>query len=187
MATPEFDLGDIKRRMQGAVSSLSKDLGSLRTGRATPSLLDPIQVEAYGASMPMAQVATVSVPEPRLLSISVWDRSMVTNVEKAIRESDLGLNPMTEGQTIRLRIPEMNEQRRKEMVKVAHKYAEEARVAVRHVRRDGLDILKKLEKDGAISQDDEKRQAGDVQKATDDAISEIDGVLAGKEKEIMQV
>ncbi|ACB80209.1 MULTISPECIES: ribosome recycling factor [Methylorubrum] len=187
MATPEFDLGDIKRRMQGAVSSLSKDLGSLRTGRATPSLLDPIQVEAYGASMPMAQVATVSVPEPRLLSISVWDRSMVTNVEKAIRESDLGLNPMTEGQTIRLRIPEMNEQRRKEMVKVAHKYTEEARVAVRHVRRDGLDILKKLEKDGAISEDDEKRQAGEVQKATDDAIAEIDGVLASKEKEIMQV
>ncbi|MGX5775248.1 ribosome recycling factor [Methylorubrum zatmanii] len=187
MATPDFDLGDIKRRMQGAVSSLSKDLGSLRTGRATPSLLDPIQVEAYGASMPMSQVATVSVPEPRLLSISVWDRSMVTNVEKAIRESDLGLNPMTEGQTIRLRIPEMNEQRRKEMVKVAHKYAEEARVAVRHVRRDGLDILKKLEKDGAISEDDEKRQAGDVQKATDDAIAEIDGVLASKEKEIMQV
>ena len=187
MATPEFDLGDIKRRMQGAVSSLSKDLGSLRTGRATPSLLDPIQVEAYGASMPMAQVATVSVPEPRLLSISVWDRSMVTNVEKAIRESDLGLNPMTEGQTIRLRIPEMNEQRRKEMVKVAHKYTEEARVAVRHVRRDGLDILMKLEKDGAISQDDEKRQAADVQKATDDAIAEIDGVLASKEKEIMQV
>ncbi|MEH3117786.1 MAG: ribosome recycling factor [Methylorubrum populi] len=187
MATPDFDLGDIKRRMQGAVSSLSKDLGSLRTGRATPSLLDPIQVEAYGASMPMAQVATVSVPEPRLLSISVWDRSMVTNVEKAIRESDLGLNPMTEGQTIRLRIPEMNEQRRKEMVKVAHKYTEEARVAVRHVRRDGLDILKKLEKDGAIGQDDEKRQAGEVQKATDDAIAEIDGVLAAKEKEIMQV
>ena len=187
MATPEFDLGDIKRRMQGAVSSLSKDLGSLRTGRATPSLLDPIQVEAYGSSMPMAQVATVSVPEPRLLSISVWDRSMVTNVEKAIRESDLGLNPMTEGQTIRLRIPEMNEQRRKEMVKVAHKYTEEARVAVRHVRRDGLDILKKLEKDGAISEDDEKRQATEVQKATDDAINEIDSVLASKEKEIMQV
>ena len=187
MATPDFDLGDIKRRMQGDVSSQSKDLGSLRTGRATPSLLDPIQVEAYGASMPMAQVATVSVPEPRLLSISVWDRSMVTNVEKAIRESDLGLNPMTEGQTIRLRIPEMNEQRRKEMVKVAHKYTEEARVAVRHVRRDGLDILKKLEKDGAISEDDEKRQAGEVQKATDDAIAEIDGVLASKEKEIMQV
>ncbi len=187
MATPTFDLDDIKRRMQGAVSSLSKDLGSLRTGRATPSLLDPIQVEAYGAMMPMAQVATVSVPEPRLLSISVWDRAMVTNVEKAIRESDLGLNPMTEGQTIRLRIPEMNEQRRKEMVKVAHKYAEEARVAVRHVRRDGLDVLKKLEKDGDISEDDGKRQSGDVQKATDDHVAEIDGVLASKEKEIMQV
>ena len=187
MATPDFDLSDIKRRMQSTVSSLSKDLGSLRTGRATPSLLDPIQVDAYGTSMPMAQVATVSVPEPRLLSISVWDRSMVTSVEKAIRESDLGLNPQTEGQTIRLRIPEMNEQRRKEMVKVAHKYAEEARVAVRHVRRDGLDVLKKQLKDSAIGEDEEKRQAGDVQKATDEAIAEIDGVLGGKEKEIMQV
>ena len=186
-AIPEFDLNDLKRRMQGAVGSLSKDLGSLRTGRASPSLLDPIQVDAYGSSMPMAQVATVSVPEPRLLSISVWDRSMVTSVEKAIRESDLGLNPQTEGQTIRLRIPEMNEQRRKEMVKVAHKYAEESRVAVRHVRRDGLDHLKKLLKDSLISEDDEKRQAGDVQKATDSAIAEIDGVLASKEKEIMQV
>jgi ribosome recycling factor len=187
MATPDFDLSDIKRRMQGAVASLSKDLGSLRTGRASPALLDPIQVDAYGAMMPMAQVATVSVPEPRLLSISVWDRSMVGAVEKAIRESDLGLNPQTEGQTIRLRIPEMNEQRRKEMVKVAHKYAEEARVAVRHVRRDGLDLLKKLEKDGAISQDDEKRQAADVQKATDASIGEVDATLAAKEKEIMQV
>ncbi|GJD58540.1 ribosome recycling factor [Methylobacterium dankookense] len=187
MATPDFDLNDIKRRMQGAVASLSKDLGSLRTGRASPSLVDPIQVDAYGAMMPMAQVATVSVPEPRLLSISVWDRSMVTAVEKAIRESDLGLNPQTEGQTIRLRIPEMNEQRRKEMVKVAHKYAEESRVAVRHVRRDGLDHLKKLLKDSAISEDDEKRQAGDVQKATDQFIAEIDGVLSTKEKEIMQV
>jgi ribosome recycling factor len=186
-AIPEFDLNDIKRRMQGAVASLKGDLGSLRTGRATPSILDPIQVDAYGAMMPMAQVATVSVPEPRLLSISVWDRGMVSAVEKAIRESDLGMNPQTEGQTIRLRVPEMNEQRRKEMVKVAHKYTEEARVAVRHVRRDGLDHLKKLEKDGAISEDDEKRQAGDVQKATDQFIAEIDGVLAAKEKEIMQV
>jgi ribosome recycling factor len=173
--------------MQGAVSSLKHDLGSLRTGRATPSLLDPIQVEAYGAAMPMAQVATISVPEPRLLSVAVWDRGMVSAVEKAIRESDLGLNPMTEGQTIRLRIPEMNEQRRKEMVKVAHKYAEEARVAVRHVRRDGLDLLKRLEKDGAISQDDEKRQADQVQKVTDQHIAEVDQTLASKEKEIMQV
>jgi ribosome recycling factor len=187
MAANSFDLGDIKRRMQGAVSALKHDLGSLRTGRATPSLLDPIQVDAYGSMMSMNQVATVSVPEPRLLSVAVWDRGMVGAVEKAIRDSDLGLNPMTEGQTIRLRIPEMNEQRRKEMVKVAHKYAEEARVAVRHVRRDGLDLLKKMEKDGLIGQDDEKRQADQVQKATDEAIAEVDQVLGTKEKEIMQV
>lgn len=183
----EFDLDDIKRRMRGAVNSLKNDLAGLRTGRASTSLLDPITVDAYGAAMPINQVATVSVPEPRLLSVQVWDRSMVASVEKAIRESDLGLNPQTEGQVIRLRIPEMNEQRRKEMVKVAHKYAEEARVAVRHVRRDGLDTLKKLEKDGDISQDDEKRQADQVQKATDDHVSEVDSVVAAKEKEIMQV
>jgi ribosome recycling factor len=187
MAVTTFDLGDIKRRMQGAVSALKHDLNSLRTGRASPSLLDPIQVDAYGASMPLTQVATVGVPEPRLLSVQVWDRGMVSAVEKAIRDSDLGLNPQTEGQTIRLRIPEMNEQRRKEMVKVAHKYAEEARIAVRHVRRDGLDLLKKLEKNGAISEDDEKRQADQVQKATDQTITEVDQVLAAKEKEIMQV
>jgi ribosome recycling factor len=187
MAVTTFDLGDVKRRMQGAIGALKHDLGSLRTGRASPSLLDPIQVDAYGSLMPIPQVATVSVPEARLLSVQVWDRSMVQAVEKAIRESDLGLNPQTEGQVIRLRIPEMSEQRRKEMVKVAHKYAEEARIAVRHVRRDGLDLLKKLEKDHAISQDDEKRQADQVQKATDQAIAEVDNVLAAKEKEIMQV
>jgi ribosome recycling factor len=187
MAATTFDLGDVKRRMQGAINALKHDLGSLRTGRASPSLLDPIQVDAYGAMMPIPQVATISVPEPRLLSVQVWDRGMVSAVEKAIRESDLGLNPQTEGQVIRLRIPEMNEQRRKEMVKVAHKYAEEARIAVRHVRRDGLDLLKKLEKDGALGQDDEKRQADQVQKATDQAIAEVDAVLAAKEKEIMQV
>src|ERR671932_2473589 len=182
MAVTTFDLNDIKRRMQGAVNALKHDLGSLRTGRASANLLDPIQVEAYGATMPINQVATVSVPEPRLLSIQVWDRGMVAAVEKAIRQSDLGLNPQTEGQVIRLRIPEMNEQRRKELVKVAHKYAEEARIAVRHVRRDGLDLLKKLEKDGAIGQDDEKRQADQVQKATDQAINDVDQVLAVKEK-----
>jgi ribosome recycling factor len=187
MAVTTFDLGDVKRRMQGAINALKHDLGSLRTGRASPNLLDPLQIDAYGSPMPITQVATVSVPEPRLLSVQVWDRSMVSAVEKAIRESDLGLNPQTEGQVIRLRIPEMNEQRRKEMVKVAHKYAEEARVAVRHVRRDGLDLLKKLEKDGAIGQDDEKRQADQVQKATDQAIAEVDSVLQAKEKEIMQV
>lgn len=187
MAATTFDVSDIKRRMQGALNALKSDLGSLRTGRATPSLVDPIQVEAYGATLAMAQVATVSVPEPRLLSIQVWDRGMVAAVEKAIRISDLGLNPQTEGQVIRLRIPEMNEQRRKEMVKVAHKYAEEARVAVRHVRRDGLDLLKRMEKDGDLSEDDGKRQSEVVQKATDQTIAEVDAVVAAKEKEIMQV
>ncbi len=182
-----FDLGDIKRRMQGAINALKHDLNSLRTGRASASLLEPLQVDAWGSLMPINQVATISVPEPRLLSVQVWDRSMVAAVEKAIRDSDLGLNPQTEGQVIRLRIPEMNEQRRKEMVKVAHKYAEEARIAIRHVRRDGLDLLKKLEKDGAIGQDDEKRQSDQVQKATDQFVAEVDAALASKEKEIMQV
>lgn len=183
----EFDLADIKRRMQGAIQSFKHDLGGLRTGRASASLLDPIQVDAYGAMMPLNQVATVTVPEPRLLSVAVWDRAMVGAVEKAIRDSDLGLNPSTEGQTMRIRIPELNEQRRKEMVKVAHKYAEEARIAVRHVRRDGMDLLKKLEKDGHISKDDIERHSDQVQKATDQSVAEIDVALAGKEKEIMQV
>jgi ribosome recycling factor len=187
MAAPTFDLNDIKRRMQGAINALKHDLGGLRTGRASGALLEPIHVDAYGASMPLNQVATVSVPEPRLLSVAVWDRSMVSAVEKAIRDSDLGLNPLTEGQTIRLRIPEMTEQRRKELAKVAHKYAEEARIAVRHVRRDGLDVLKKMEKDHVIGEDEEKRQAEQVQKATDQMISEIDTLLASKEKEIMHV
>ena len=187
MAVTTFDLNDIKRRMQGAVSALKNDLSTLRTGRASANLLDPLQVEAYGTMMPINQVATVSVPEPRLLSVQVWDRSMVHAVEKAIRDSDLGLNPLTEGQTIRLRIPEMTEQRRKEMAKVAHKYAEEARIAVRHVRRDGIDLLKKLKKDGAMSEDDERRQEEQVQKATDQMIGEIDTVLAAQEREIMHV
>jgi ribosome recycling factor len=187
MAVTTFDIADVKRRMQGAVNSLKNDLGSLRTGRATPSLLDPIQVSAYGAAMPIVQVATVSVPEPRLLSVQVWDKGMVAAVEKAIRDSDLGLNPQTEGQVIRLRIPEMNEQRRKDMVKVAHKYTEEARIAARHVRRDGMDLLKKLEKDGHMSEDDQARHSEQVQKATDQTIVEVDAALAAKEKEIMQV
>ena len=186
MATT-FDLADVKRRMHGAINAFKNDLASLRTGRASPNLLDPLQIDAYGALMPISQVATVNVPEPRLLSVQVWDRGMVAAVEKAIRESDLGLNPQTEGQVIRLRIPEMNEQRRKEMVKVAHKYAEEAKVAVRHVRRDGLDLLKKLEKDSAISEDDGKRHADQVQKATDQFVAEVDNLLVAKEKEIMHV
>lgn len=182
-----FDLSDIERRMQGAVQSLRHELNGLRTGRASASLLDPIQVEAYGSSMPLNQVATVSVPEPRMLSVQVWDRSMAGAVEKAIRESSLGLNPQAEGQTLRIPIPELNEERRKELVKVAHKYAEDARVAVRHVRRDGIDKVKKLKKDKAIGEDDEKRHETEIQKATDSSVGEIDKVLAEKEKEIMQV
>ena len=182
-----FDLADLKRRMQGGVATLKHELGGLRTGRASASLLEPINVVAYGQSMPMNQVATISVPEARMLSVQVWDKSMVGAVEKAIRESSLGLSPTVEGQVLRIRIPELNEQRRKEMVKVAHRYTEEAKVAVRHVRRDGLDTLKKLLKDKSISEDDEKRHEGEVQKATDQVITEIDQTLAVKEKEIMQI
>lgn len=187
MMAQTFDLADVKRRMAGAVQSFKGDLASLRSGRASANMLDPIQVEAYGARTPLSQLSTVSVPEPRLLSVQVWDRSMVSAVEKAIRESDLGLNPQTEGQVLRIRIPELNEQRRKEMVKVAHKYAEESKVAVRHVRRDGIDILKKLEKDGHLTKDEVQRDSDLVQKATDQHIAEIDQALAAKEKEILQV
>jgi ribosome recycling factor len=182
-----FDLSDIKRRMQGAQAALKHDFASLRTGRASSNLLDPIEIDAYGAMLPLNQVATVSVPEARLLSIQVWDKSMVKAVEQALMKSDLGMTPQTEGQVIRLRVPEMTQQRRQEMVKVAHKYAEAGKVAVRHVRRDGMDLLKKLEKDGHVSEDEVARQSDQVQKATDQAISDIDAMLAGKEKEIMQV
>ncbi|MCZ8101390.1 MAG: ribosome recycling factor [Burkholderiales bacterium] len=185
--TAQFDLADIKRRMQGAVQAFGKDLASLRTGRASANLLDPVVVAAYGATMPLTQVATVNVPEPRMITVQVWDRSMVQAVEKAIRDSNLGFNPATEGQVMRIRIPELNEQRRKELVKVAHKYAEEARIAARHVRRDGLDHLKKLEKDGHVGKDDLDRFSEQVQKATDQTIADIDAALAAKEKEIMHV
>src|ERR1044072_7226083 len=187
MATPTHDINELKRRMQGAIQLLKQELGGLRTGRASASLLEPIQVEAYGSHMPLNQLATISVPEPRLLSVQVCDRSMIHAVEKPISASNLGLTPSTEGQVLRLRIPELNEERRKELVKVAHKYAEAAKVAVRHVRRDGLDILKKLEKNHEVSEDDQERLANDVQKATDGMISEIDQLLAAKEKEILTV
>src|ERR1700692_2107866 len=170
MATANHDLNEVKRRMHGAVSVLRQELGGLRTGRASPGILDPVQVEAYGTHMPLNQLATISVPEPRLLSVQVWDRSMVHAVEKAIISSNLGLTPATEGQVLRLRIPELNEERRKEMVKIGHKYAEAARVAVRHVRRDALDVLKKMEKESKISEDDHKHMAAEVQKATDHMI-----------------
>ena len=181
------DLNEIKRRMQGASAVLKTELSGLRTGRASAHLLDPVMVDAYGAQMPLNQVATVSVPEPRIISVNVWDRSLVHPVEKAIINSNLGLSPATEGQTIRLRIPELNEERRKELVKLAHKYAETARVAVRHVRRDAMDVIKKLEKDHKISKDDHERFSTEIQKATDAGIAEIDHMLAGKEKEILTV
>ena len=187
MATANYDLNEFKRRMQGAVQVLKQELGGLRTGRASPGMLDPVQVDAYGTHMPLNQLATISVPEPRLLSVQVWDKSMVHAVEKAIINSNLGLTPATEGQVLRLRIPELNQERRKEMVKIAHKYAEAARVAVRHVRRDALDLLKKLEKDSKISEDDHTRMSGEVQKATDQVVGEVDQILAAKEKEIMTV
>jgi ribosome recycling factor len=187
MAAPTHDLGELKRRMHGALGVLKQELAGLRTGRASPHLLDPVQVDAYGTHMPLNQVATISVPEPRLLNVQVWDKSLVHAVEKAIVNSNLGLSPATEGQVLRLRIPELNQERRKELVKLAHKYAENARVAVRHVRRDGLDVLKKLEKEHKISEDDHKHEADLVQKATDENIAEVDSALAAKEKEIMTV
>jgi ribosome recycling factor len=187
MATATHDLNELKRRMHGAVQLLKQELGGLRTGRASASLLEPVQVEAYGTHMPLNQLATVSVPEPRLLSVQVWDKSMVHAVEKAIMAANLGLNPSTEGQVLRLRIPELNEERRRDLVKVAHKYAETARIAVRHVRRDGLDVVKKLEKEHKISEDDGKRDSEQVQKACDETIAEIDKMLSAKEREILTV
>ena len=187
MASAPYDVNELKRRMQGAIAALKQELGALRTGRASAHLLDPIHVDAYGQSMSLIQLATVSVPQPRMISVQVWDRSMVHAVEKAIMAANLGLTPSTEGQVVHLRIPELNEERRKELVKVAHKYAETAKVAVRHVRRDGMEALKKLEKDHQISQDDHKRMDTEVQKATDQSIADIDQMLAIKEKEIMTV
>ncbi|MGZ8282873.1 MAG: ribosome recycling factor [Allosphingosinicella sp.] len=183
---PSYDKADLQRRMHGAVEALRHDLGGLRTGRASTTLLDPIHVEVYGANMPLNQVATVSAPEPRMLSVQVWDRSNVGLVEKAIRQADLGINPITDGQNIRLPIPDMTEERRKELSKLAHQYAEKAKIAVRNVRRDGNDHLKQDEKKHAISEDERKRSEIEVQKLTDDAIAEIDATLAAKDKEILQ-
>ncbi len=182
-----FDVAELKRRMQGAIQSLKHELAGLRTGRASTALLEPVTVHAYGQTMPLLQVASITVPEPRALAVQVWDKSMVNAVEKAIRDANLGLSPVTEGQLLRIRIPELNEQRRKEMVKYASKYGEEARVAVRHVRRDGIDKLKKLLKDKTISEDEEKRIESEIQKATDQHVAEVDSTVEAKEKEIMQV
>lgn len=182
-----FSVALLKERMQKSVASLKDELAGLRTGRASPSLLEPVTVEAYGGRMPLNQVATVTVPESRMLSVQVWDRSLASAVEKAIRNSGLGLNPAAEGVVIRVPLPELNEERRRDLTKVAHNYAEQARVAVRHIRRDGMDLLKKLEKDGTISQDDSRKFSDLVQQATDATVADIDNVLAVKEQEIMQV
>jgi ribosome recycling factor len=185
--TNGVDFKDLQRRMDGAINAFTHDLASLRTGRASSNLLDPIQVPAYGSTMPINQVATVSVPEPRMISVSVWDKSMVGAVDRAIREANLGFNPIMDGTTLRIPLPELNEQRRKELVKIAHNYTENAKVAARHVRRDGMDSLKKAEKDNVISEDDHKVQSDRVQKMTDETISIIDSLLTEKEAEIMQV
>ena len=178
---------DLDRRMDGALEIFKKELAGLRTGRASTSLLEPITVTAYGQTMHLNQLATVSVPEPRMLTVQVWDRGMTAAVEKAIRDANLGVNPQTEGQVIRVRLPELTEDRRKELVKVAHKYVEQAKIAVRNVRRDGMEALKKLEKDHKISQDDHKRGSDEIQKTTDGHIKKLDELLAAKEKEIMHV
>jgi len=178
---------DAKTRMDKTLDSLKADFGSLRAGRAHASLLDGIMVEAYGSLTPISQVGTVSVPDPRTLSVSVWDRGLAKNVEKALRESDLGLNPVSDGTLIRIPIPPLSEERRKELVKIAGKYSEQNKVAIRNIRRDALDGIKKLKKDNLISEDDEKRFENEIQKLTDEAVKKIDEMLASKEKDIMQV
>lgn len=182
-----FDLDDLSKRMKGAVQTLKHEFSGLRTGRASVSLLDPIQVDAYGSAMPLNQVSTVNAPEPRMLTVQVWDRGLVISVDKAIRAAGLGLNPQVDGQLLRIPIPPLTEDRRKELTKIAAKYCESARVAVRNIRRDGMEHLKKLEKEHQISEDEHKKHSDKVQQATDSHIKEIDDAYAAKEKEIMQV
>ena len=181
------DLEGIKRRMRGAIDVLHSEFGGLRTGRASSGLLEPLTVEAYGSQMPMNQVGTIGVPDARMLTVQVWDQGLVPAVEKAIMEAGLGLNPSRDGNMVRVPIPQLSEERRAELAKIAHKYAEQARVAVRNVRRDGMDKLKRMERDGNLSQDEQRAWGDDLQKLTDESIKEMDGVLATKEKEIMQV
>lgn len=182
-----FDINDLKRRMAAAIDTLKKEFSGLRTGRASANLLDPVTVDAYGSRMPLSQCGSISVPEPRLITVTVWDKGLVKSVEKAIRDAGLGLNPQTDGTLIRVPIPQLNEERRKELQKIAGKYAEQTRVAVRNIRREGMDLLKKMEKDKVVSEDEVKRHEGEVQKVTDDAISQVDKLLADKEKDIMVV
>jgi ribosome recycling factor len=180
-------LAEFSRRMDGALDALKKEFGGLRTGRASANLLDPVHVSAYGNDMPLNQVGTVNVPEPRMITVQVWDRGLVGAVEKAIRDAGLGLNPAADGSTVRCPIPELSQERRQELSKIAHKYAEHARVAVRNVRRDAMDSLKKMEKDGKISQDEHRGLSDAAQKLTDEHVRKVDEGLAAKEKEILQV
>jgi ribosome recycling factor len=182
-----FDLNDLKKRMNAGLDSLKKEFAGLRTGRASASLLDTVTVEAYGSRMPLAQCGSVSVPEPRLLTVSVWDAGLVKAVEKGIRDAGLGLNPQPDGNLIRVPVPQLTEERRKELQKIAGKYAEAARVAIRNIRRDGMETIKKLEKEKAVSEDQAKRDSEAVQKATDEIIGQVDKALADKEKDIMVV
>jgi len=182
-----YNRTELDRRMNGAVATLKTELSGLRTGRASAALLDPIKVEAYGSAMPVAQVATISTPEPRLLTVQVWDKSLVKAVDKAVRDAGIGLNPQVDGQLLRIPIPELNEERRKELVKLAHKYAEAGRIAVRNVRRDGMESLKKAEKDHKIGQDEHHKLGDELQKLTDAHIRDIDLALQAKEQEVMQV
>lgn len=187
MSSGKFDLKELEARMRASIDAFKRELSGLRTGRASTHLLDPIQVTVYGSKMPLSQVATVSVPEPRSISVQVWDRSNVGAVEKAIRESNLGLNPIIDGTLLRLPIPALTADRRQELIKVAHKYAEQSRIAVRNVRRDGMELLKKLEKDGAMSQDEHKKSSTRVQELTDAFIKEVDQTMHAKEAEIQKV
>ena len=182
-----FDVKDIERRMQGALNVFSEDLMGLRTGRASVGLLEPLTVEAYGAQMPLNQLATLSAPEPRLLTVQVWDKTMVNAVELSIRDGNLGLNPVSEGQVIRVPIPELTEERRKELAKIAHKYAEQARIAIRNVRRDGMEALRRQERSGEISQDLQRDISKEVQNLTDENIAKVTRLLDTKEQEILQV
>lgn len=182
-----YDEKSLKRRMEGALTNLAQEFGGLRTGRASINLLDSVQVPAYGSKVPLNQVGSVSAPEARMLSVSIWDKAMVGAADKAIRDAGLGLNPVVDGTNLRIPIPPLNEERRTELTKIAGQYAEAARIAVRNVRRDGMDGLKKMEKDGEISQDEQKSSEGDVQKLTDSFIGRIDEELKSKEAEIMQV
>ena len=182
---PAYDKADLQRRMSGAIEALKHDLAGLRTGRASTALLDPVMVTVYGSAMPLNQVATVSVPEPRMLSVQVWDKSNVGPVEKAIRSAGLGLNPISDGNNLRLPIPDLTEERRKELAKLAGQYAEKARIAVRNVRRDGMDALKTDEKKNVFGEDERKRHETDLQKLTDATIADLDAAAASKEKEIL--